>query len=68
MRVLVVDDSALMRCLLRECFAADPEIEILTARDGQDALSKLESFNPDVVTMDVNMPVMCRVPHDCAVI
>ena len=58
MRVLVVDDSALMRCLLRECFAAEPEIEILTARDGLDALSKLESFNPDVVTMDVNMPVM----------
>ncbi|MCB6179267.1 chemotaxis response regulator protein-glutamate methylesterase [Rhodobacter sp. Har01] len=58
MRVLVVDDSALMRRWLKECFASEPGIESLTARDGKDALAKLDSFDPDVVTLDINMPEM----------
>jgi two-component system chemotaxis response regulator CheB len=58
MRVLIVDDSALMRRWLQECFASAPGIESQTARDGKDALAKLDSFNPDVVTLDINMPEM----------
>ncbi|ARE40332.1 Chemotaxis response regulator protein-glutamate methylesterase CheB [Rhodovulum sp. P5] len=58
MRVLIVDDSALMRRWLNECLASEPDIECAVARDGKDALAKIESFDPDVVTLDINMPVM----------
>ncbi|GAA0308239.1 chemotaxis-specific protein-glutamate methyltransferase CheB [Rhodovulum strictum] len=58
MRVLIVDDSALMRRWLAECLSAEPGIDCATARDGRDALSKIASFDPDVVTLDINMPVM----------
>jgi two-component system, chemotaxis family, protein-glutamate methylesterase/glutaminase len=58
MRLLVVDDSALMRRCLRECFESQSDIELRAARDGQDALEQIQSFNPDVVTLDINMPVM----------
>ncbi|MCU0895394.1 MAG: response regulator, partial [Rhodospirillales bacterium] len=58
MRLLVVDDSALMRRCLRECFETETDIELRTARDGQDALEQVKSFDPDVVTLDINMPVM----------
>lgn len=58
MRVLIVEDSALMRRWLQECFASEPGIECLTARDGKDALAKLEAFDPDVITLDINMPEM----------
>ncbi|MCD6554541.1 MAG: response regulator, partial [Anaerolineae bacterium] len=56
-RVLVVDDSALMRKLLSNMLNADADIEVIaTARDGRDALDKVLSFHPDVVTLDVEMP------------
>lgn len=58
MHLLVVDDSALMRQTLRECFESERDIELRTARDGQDALDQVRSFDPDVVTLDINMPVM----------
>ena len=58
MRVLAVDDSALMRKWLTECFAAVPGVECRTARDGADALAKIAEFDPDVVTLDINMPAM----------
>ncbi|MDZ3837755.1 MAG: chemotaxis-specific protein-glutamate methyltransferase CheB [Rhodospirillales bacterium] len=58
MRLLVVDDSALMRRCLRECFETETDIELRTARDGKDALEQVKSFDPDVVTLDINMPVM----------
>jgi len=55
--VLVVDDSAFMRKLLTTSLAQDPEIRVLdTAKDGNDALQKIASLNPDVVTLDVEMP------------
>jgi two-component system chemotaxis response regulator CheB len=55
--VLVVDDSAFMRKLLTTALAQDPEICVLdAARDGDDALEKIRRLNPDVVTLDVDMP------------
>lgn len=57
-RVLVVDDSALMRRLLRQLFEAEPGFETAFAADGASALAALTSFQPDVVTLDINMPGM----------
>jgi two-component system, chemotaxis family, protein-glutamate methylesterase/glutaminase len=57
-RLLVVDDSALMRKLLTEIFGAEPDFHVETARDGTEAIAKLHSYKPDVVTLDVHMPGM----------
>ena len=58
-KVLVVDDSAFMRKAIRQILESDPLIEVVgIARDGEDALEKLEELNPDVVTLDINMPRM----------
>ncbi|MGP0050418.1 MAG: chemotaxis-specific protein-glutamate methyltransferase CheB [Solirubrobacteraceae bacterium] len=57
-RVLVVDDSALMRRHLREMLERDGAFEVHTARNGADALEQIRQVQPDVVTLDVNMPVM----------
>jgi two-component system chemotaxis response regulator CheB len=57
-KVLIVDDSALMRKMLRDLFGSLGRFETQTARNGADALDQVERFNPDVVTLDVNMPEM----------
>jgi two-component system chemotaxis response regulator CheB len=58
-RVLVVDDSALMRKLISNLLEKDPGIEVIaTAIDGCFALAKVEQLKPDVVTLDVDMPRM----------
>ena len=58
-RVLVIDDSALMRKLIPAILSRDPEIEVVgTAMDGSFALKKIEEFKPDVVTLDLEMPRM----------
>lgn len=58
-RVLIVDDSALMRRALTALLASDPEIEVVgTARDGRAAIEQVAALRPDVITMDVRMPVM----------
>lgn len=58
-RVLIADDSALMRKFLRELLSSDPEIEVVDAvRDGEEAVSRAVELRPDVITMDVNMPKM----------
>ncbi len=58
-RVLVVDDSALMRKLIPAILARDPSIEVVgTAMDGAFALKKIEELRPDVVTLDLEMPRM----------
>jgi len=58
-RVLVVDDSALMRKLIPAILERDPSIEVVgTAMDGAFALKKIDEFNPDVVTLDLEMPRM----------
>lgn len=56
-RVLVVDDSPLIRALLNRALARHPQIEVVGfASDGQDALAKIMALKPDAVTLDVEMP------------
>ena len=58
-RVLVVDDSAVMRKLIPRLLEGDGEIEVVgTAIDGDFALNKIEQLKPDVITLDVDMPRM----------
>jgi two-component system, chemotaxis family, protein-glutamate methylesterase/glutaminase len=58
-RVLVVDDSALMRKLIPMILERDPDIEVVgTAMDGAFALRKIAELRPDVVTLDLEMPRM----------
>ena len=57
--VLVVDDSAFMRKLISDFLSEHEQIHVVgTARNGADALKKIEELNPDIVTLDVEMPVM----------
>ncbi|MGH9601635.1 MAG: response regulator, partial [Terriglobales bacterium] len=57
-RVLITDDSAFMRKVLNSICAADPQLEVVgEARDGRDAVVQAGALKPDVITMDINMPV-----------
>lgn len=58
-RVLIVDDSAFMRKVLSDILMKDHRIEVIgKARNGQDCMKQLDKLDPDVVTMDVEMPHM----------
>jgi len=58
-RVLIVDDSALTRKILREILSSDAEIEVVgTASDPYIARTKIKQLNPDVLTLDIEMPKM----------
>ncbi|GAB7191761.1 chemotaxis response regulator protein-glutamate methylesterase [Kineococcus sp. NUM-3379] len=58
-RVLVVDDSVVVRRLITDVLAGDPDLEVVgTAGNGQIALEKLAQLKPDVITLDIEMPVM----------
>ncbi len=58
-KVLIVDDSALVRKLLTEMLSKDREIEVVgTAADPYAAREKIKALNPDVITLDVEMPRM----------
>ena len=58
-KLLVVDDSAFMRKLISDFFTDHLQIEVVgSARNGKDAIKKIQQLNPDVVTMDVEMPEM----------
>jgi two-component system chemotaxis response regulator CheB len=58
-RVLIVDDSSFFRRRLTEILSADPELEVIdTANDGRDAVTKALALKPDVITMDIEMPIL----------
>lgn len=58
-KVLVVDDSAFMRKILTDILSSDPDINVIGfARNGKEAIEKVKLLEPDIVTMDVEMPIM----------
>ncbi len=57
-KVLVVDDSALVRKLFSRVLSEGSDFTVEVARDGLEALAQLEAFRPDVITLDVHMPQM----------
>src|SRR5580692_7278044 len=58
-RILVVDDSVVIRKLLSETLSGDRALEVIaTASDGRIALAKIAQLKPDLVTLDIEMPVM----------
>lgn len=75
-KLLIVDDSALVRKLLIDVFTEQPDFEIRVARGGIEALEVLGSYRPDVITLDINMPGMdgltcldrIMVEHPCPVV
>jgi two-component system chemotaxis response regulator CheB len=75
-KVLVVDDSALVRKLIGKVFATQPDFETSFARNGKEALESIAAAVPDVVTLDVHMPEMdgltcldrLMIEHPCPVI
>jgi CheY-like chemotaxis protein len=58
-RTLVVDDSAMMRRLVRESIAADPAFAVVAeAADGREALARIAAESPDLIMLDIEMPVL----------
>ncbi len=58
-KILIVDDSATVRKLIKRCLVDNPGYEIVgEAVDGLDGLSKIKELKPDVITLDINMPKM----------
>ncbi len=58
-RVVIADDSAFMRMVLSDMFKKQPDFEVAgVAMNGKEAVEKVKQLKPDLVTMDVNMPVM----------
>ncbi|MDY6269257.1 MAG: chemotaxis response regulator protein-glutamate methylesterase [Selenomonadaceae bacterium] len=58
-RILIADDSAFMRKVLTDLFKAQSDFEVVgTAINGRDAIEKVKKYHPDLLTMDVQMPVM----------
>ncbi|MFD3157536.1 chemotaxis response regulator protein-glutamate methylesterase [Haloimpatiens sp. FM7330] len=58
-KVMVVDDSALMRKIISDMINSEQDMKVVTtARNGQELLEKIPKFNPDIITLDVEMPKM----------
>ena len=58
-RILIVDDSVVIRRLIKEILDADNRLEVVgVAHNGQVAVAKVDELKPDAVTMDIEMPVM----------
>ena len=58
-RILIVDDSAFMRKVLTDLFQSQADFEVAdVARNGAEAVEKVQALSPDVVTLDIEMPVM----------
>ncbi len=59
LKVLVVDDSLLMQRVIADILESDPQMSVVgTARNGEEALAKIPALHPDVITLDVEMPIM----------
>ncbi len=58
MKIMVVDDEELNRELFSDLFEDDVDVEVVSCADGPEALKTLQSFNPDVVLLDIMMPGM----------
>lgn len=75
-KVLVVDDSALVRKLLGQVFTAEADFEVTFARDGLEALARIAADRPHVVTLDIHMPNLdglatldrIMIEHPCPVV
>lgn len=58
-RVLIADDSAFMRMVLSDLFKKQPDFEVIdTAKNGKEAVEKVLRLKPDLLTLDINMPIM----------
>ena len=56
-RVMIADDSAFMRMVLKKLFSGADDFEVVgVAHDGQEAVEKVKKLHPDLLTMDVSMP------------
>lgn len=56
-RIIVVDDSAFMRKVLTEIIESDPSLEVVAkARNGREAIEKIKEYQPDIITLDIEMP------------
>ena len=66
-RVLIVDDSALIRQILTRALSVDPRVEIVgIAKNGVEAIEKARDLQPDVITLDIEMPELTgleALPH-----
>ena len=58
LRVLIVDDAVVVRRILTDALGSEADIEVTTAANGRIALSKIAQYNPDIVTLDMEMPEM----------
>src|SRR5699024_8813936 len=57
--VVVIDDSAFMRKIIADMLNSDHRIKVVTtARNGKDGVEKIKTYKPDVITLDIEMPVM----------
>jgi two-component system chemotaxis response regulator CheB len=58
-KLLIVDDSVFMRTVIRDIVSKDPSIEVVaTASNGLEALEKIQALEPDIITLDIEMPKM----------
>ncbi len=58
-KILIIDDSAFMRRVLSDIMNSDPRCEVVgTARNGKEGLEKVKVLHPDVITLDIEMPIM----------
>lgn len=58
-KVFIVEDSIFMRNVISDIINSDPQLQVIgTARDGEEALNKLDELKPDVITLDIEMPRM----------